>query len=158
MRGTSSGLAGGERRARVGCPGRCNPRGGCSPAGSDATRPRRPTRVVAEACSGVSSVRRQRRRFLHHTAPAVGGGGDGGGPRPGVHGPVGPRRSPVQCYADFMRAFRDEFRPLLGSTIVEIQVGMGPAGELRYPSYPELGGTWKFPGIGAFQCYDRVTN
>lgn len=33
---------------------------------------------------------------------------------------------------------------------------MGPAGELRYPSYPEQNGTWKFPGIGAFQCYDKV--
>lgn len=40
--------------------------------------------------------------------------------------------------------------------IQEIQVGMGPAGELRYPSYPEQNGTWKFPGIGAFQCYDKV--
>ncbi|KAG0453979.1 hypothetical protein HPP92_025283 [Vanilla planifolia] len=64
-------------------------------------------------------------------------------------------RTPVQCYADFMRSFRDRFAAMLGSTIVEIQVGMGPAGELRYPSYPELDGTWKFPGIGAFQCYDR---
>ena len=35
-------------------------------------------------------------------------------------------------------------------------MGMGPAGELRYPSYPEQNGTWKFPGIGAFQCYDKV--
>lgn len=69
--------------------------------------------------------------------------------------PVLKGRNPVQCYADFMRAFRDRFEPLLGSTIVEIQVGMGPAGELRYPSYPELNGTWKFPGIGAFQCYDK---
>lgn len=34
---------------------------------------------------------------------------------------------------------------------------MGPAGELRYPSYPESDGTWKFPGIGAFQCYDKVS-
>lgn len=33
---------------------------------------------------------------------------------------------------------------------------MGPAGELRYPSYPEQNGTWRFPGIGAFQCYDKV--
>jgi hypothetical protein len=41
-------------------------------------------------------------------------------------------------------------------SIQEIQVGMGPAGELRYPSYPEQNGTWKFPGIGAFQCYDKV--
>ncbi|KAJ0970404.1 hypothetical protein J5N97_023281 [Dioscorea zingiberensis] len=69
--------------------------------------------------------------------------------------PVLKGRTPVQCYSDFMRAFRDQFKDLLGSTIVEIQVGMGPAGELRYPSYPELNGTWKFPGIGAFQCYDK---
>ncbi|WOL05778.1 beta-amylase 1, chloroplastic [Canna indica] len=69
--------------------------------------------------------------------------------------PVLKGRTPIQCYADFMRAFRDHFSPLLGSTIVEIQVGMGPAGELRYPSYPEENGTWKFPGIGAFQCYDK---
>ncbi|XP_060212811.1 beta-amylase 1, chloroplastic-like [Lycium barbarum] len=54
-----------------------------------------------------------------------------------------------------MRAFRDRFENLLGDTIVEIQVGMGPAGELRYPSYPEKDGVWKFPGIGAFQCYDK---
>lgn len=33
---------------------------------------------------------------------------------------------------------------------------MGPAGELRYPSYPEQNGTWNFPGIGGFQCYDKV--
>lgn len=69
--------------------------------------------------------------------------------------PVLKGRSPVQCYADFMRAFGDTFKHLLGDTIVEIQVGMGPAGELRYPSYPEQNGTWKFPGIGAFQCYDK---
>lgn len=64
-------------------------------------------------------------------------------------------RTPVQCYADFMRAFRDNFKHLLGDTIVEIQVGMGPAGELRYPSYPEQDGVWSFPGIGAFQCFDK---
>ncbi|KAM0916469.1 hypothetical protein ACQ4PT_010183 [Festuca glaucescens] len=64
-------------------------------------------------------------------------------------------RTPIQCYADFMRAFRDHMAPYMGSTICEIQVGMGPAGELRYPSYPESNGTWSFPGIGEFQCYDR---
>ncbi|OIW03585.1 hypothetical protein TanjilG_00555 [Lupinus angustifolius] len=69
--------------------------------------------------------------------------------------PVLKGRTPVQCYADFMNAFRDNFKHLLGETIVEIQVGMGPAGELRYPSYPEQSGTWRFPGIGAFQCYDE---
>ncbi|WMV48135.1 hypothetical protein MTR67_041520 [Solanum verrucosum] len=69
--------------------------------------------------------------------------------------PVLKGRTPVQCYSDFMRGFRDRFENLLGDTIVEIQVGMGPAGELRYPSYPEKDGVWKFPGIGAFQCYDK---
>lgn len=34
--------------------------------------------------------------------------------------------------------------------IVDIEVGLGPAGELRYPSYPESQG-WAFPGIGQFQ-------
>ncbi|KAM0013619.1 putative beta-amylase [Helianthus debilis subsp. tardiflorus] len=64
-------------------------------------------------------------------------------------------RTPIQCYSDYMRAFREKFSHLLGDTIVEIQVGMGPAGELRYPSYPEKDGIWRFPGIGAFQCYDK---
>ncbi|KAI3787522.1 hypothetical protein L1987_42053 [Smallanthus sonchifolius] len=32
---------------------------------------------------------------------------------------------------------------------------MGPCGELRYPSYPESNGTWRFPGIGEFQFYDK---
>lgn len=46
--------------------------------------------------------------------------------------------------------------PLLGWFVQEVQVGMGPAGELRYPSYPESNGTWRFPGVGEFQCYDKV--
>ncbi|KAI3456462.1 hypothetical protein Pfo_013125 [Paulownia fortunei] len=37
----------------------------------------------------------------------------------------------------------------------EIQAGRGPCGELRYASYPESNGTWRFPGIGGFQCYDK---
>ncbi|KAH9681486.1 Beta-amylase 1 [Citrus sinensis] len=49
--------------------------------------------------------------------------------------PVLKGRTPVQCYSDFMRAFKDKFKDLLGDTIVN--------------------GTWKFPGIGAFQCYDK---
>jgi hypothetical protein len=32
---------------------------------------------------------------------------------------------------------------------------MGPAGELRYPSYPEGDGRWRFPGVGEYQCYDK---
>jgi hypothetical protein len=42
-----------------------------------------------------------------------------------------------------------------GSVITEITVGLGPAGELRYPSYPEGDGRWRFPGVGEYQCYDR---
>ncbi|KAJ7944657.1 Beta-amylase [Quillaja saponaria] len=64
-------------------------------------------------------------------------------------------RTPIQVYSDYMRSFRDRFRAYLGNVIVEIHVGMGPCGELRYPSYPESNGTWRFPGIGEFQCYDK---
>jgi beta-amylase len=42
-----------------------------------------------------------------------------------------------------------------GHVIDEITVGCGPAGEARYPSYPEGDGRWRFPGVGEFQCYDR---
>ncbi|KAI9087045.1 hypothetical protein K1719_031006 [Acacia pycnantha] len=69
--------------------------------------------------------------------------------------PVLRGRTPLQVYSDFMTSFRDRFRDYLGSVIQEIQVGMGPCGELRYPSYPESNGTWRFPGIGEFQCYDK---
>jgi beta-amylase len=64
-------------------------------------------------------------------------------------------RTPIQVYSDFMRSFRDRFSDYLGDVVVEVQVGMGPCGELRYPSYPESNGTWRFPGIGEFQCYDK---
>ncbi|KAK8703201.1 hypothetical protein V6N13_021527 [Hibiscus sabdariffa] len=69
--------------------------------------------------------------------------------------PVLRGRTPIQAYIDYMKSFRERFRDYLGRVIVEIQVGMGPCGELRYPSYPESNGTWKFPGIGEFQCYDK---
>ena len=42
-----------------------------------------------------------------------------------------------------------------GEVIHEVTVGLGPAGELRYPSYPEGDGRWRFPGVGEFQCFDR---
>jgi hypothetical protein len=39
-----------------------------------------------------------------------------------------------------------------------IQVGMGPAGELRYPSCPsqKLTWAWRSRELGEFQCYDKV--
>ena len=42
----------------------------------------------------------------------------------------------------------------MGSTIVELQVGSGPAGELRYPSYQM--DKWSFCGVGAFQSYSPL--
>jgi beta-amylase len=55
-------------------------------------------------------------------------------------------RSPLECYGDFMRAFRDAFIEDLGGAIEEVVVGTGPCGELRYPSYVEANG-WRFPGV-----------
>nr|DAD18273.1 TPA_asm: hypothetical protein HUJ06_019735 [Nelumbo nucifera] len=69
--------------------------------------------------------------------------------------PVLRGRTPIQVYSDYMWSFRETFRDYLGGVIVEIQVGMGPCGELRYPSYPQTNGTWRYPGIGEFQCYDK---
>ncbi|XVE64646.1 hypothetical protein DITRI_Ditri07aG0117300 [Diplodiscus trichospermus] len=71
--------------------------------------------------------------------------------------PVLRGRSPIQAYADFMRNFRDTFRPLLGVIITGIEVGMGPSGELRYPLCPSEKLTWAWCSheIGEFQCYDK---
>jgi beta-amylase len=62
-------------------------------------------------------------------------------------------RSALQLYGDFMSAFANEFSDVLGSVITEVQVGLGPAGEMRYPSYQNK--YWNFPGVGEFQCYDK---
>eukprot|EP00898_Chlorokybus_atmophyticus_P008506 jgi/Chlat1/8657/Chrsp87S08054 len=64
-------------------------------------------------------------------------------------------RTPIEAYRDFMASFRNEFADYMGCVITEVEVGLGPAGELRYPSYPEGDGRWCFPGIGEFQCYDK---
>lgn len=64
-------------------------------------------------------------------------------------------RTALQCYEDFMLSFVNKFDSLIGSVIEELSVGLGPSGELRYPSHPFGDGRWKFPGIGEFQCYDK---
>ncbi|CAL1406859.1 unnamed protein product [Linum trigynum] len=71
------------------------------------------------------------------------------------HLPLFGGRTPVQMYGDFMKSFRESMADFLESgLIIDIEVGLGPAGELRYASYPETQG-WAFPGIGEFQCYDK---
>ncbi|GAX76884.1 hypothetical protein CEUSTIGMA_g4330.t1 [Chlamydomonas eustigma] len=64
-------------------------------------------------------------------------------------------RTPVDMYSDFIEAFSKTFQHLFGAVLTEITVGLGPAGELRYPAYPEGDGRWRFPGVGEFQCYDK---
>ncbi|KAG6416952.1 hypothetical protein SASPL_124393 [Salvia splendens] len=69
--------------------------------------------------------------------------------------PIFRGRTTIEMYKDFMQSFREEMVDLMESeTIMDIEVGLGPAGEMRYPSYPQDQG-WKFPGIGEFQCYDK---
>lgn len=64
-------------------------------------------------------------------------------------------RTAVEIYTDYMKSFRDNMSDFLEARfVIDIEVGLGPAGELRYPSYPENQG-WAYPGIGEFQCYDK---
>jgi hypothetical protein len=57
----------------------------------------------------------------------------------------------VQVYFDFMRSFRTEFNDLFTEgRITAIEIGLGPSGELKYPSFSERIG-WRYPGIGEFQ-------
>ncbi|KAK6140620.1 hypothetical protein DH2020_025637 [Rehmannia glutinosa] len=65
------------------------------------------------------------------------------------------RRTAVEVYYDYMHSFRVEFDEFFEDGVIsEIEIGLGPCGELRYPSYPAQHG-WKYPGIGEFQCYDK---
>ncbi|XP_009388864.3 beta-amylase [Musa acuminata AAA Group] len=60
-------------------------------------------------------------------------------------------RTAVELYSDFMKSFRENMADFLHACLIrDIEVGLGPAGELRYPSYPQVEG-WNFPGIGEFQ-------
>ncbi|KAJ4801500.1 Beta-amylase [Rhynchospora pubera] len=64
-------------------------------------------------------------------------------------------RTAIEMYHDYMKSFRENMEDFLAAGLIkDIEVGLGPAGEMRYPSYPEAQG-WAFPGIGEFQCYDK---
>ena len=63
-------------------------------------------------------------------------------------------RTPIQMYKDFMYAFKSTFSSLISDgSISEIEIGVGPCGEMRYPSYLSASG-WSYPGCGLFQSYD----
>ena len=54
-----------------------------------------------------------------------------------------------------MQAFATAFVSYIADgTVDNIQVGTGPCGEARYPSYPSAKWTW--PGVGAFQTFDPL--
>ncbi|XP_059651413.1 beta-amylase 7-like [Cornus florida] len=64
-------------------------------------------------------------------------------------------RTAVEVYFDYMRSFRVEFDELFEDGIISmVEIGLGPCGELRYPSNPVKHG-WRYPGLGEFQCYDQ---
>jgi beta-amylase len=62
-------------------------------------------------------------------------------------------RTPMEMYTDLIASFANEFQDLFHECISKVQIGMGPAGELRYPSFPLV--KWSYPGPGTFQCYDK---
>ena len=67
---------------------------------------------------------------------------------------IGPNneRTPLEMYNDWMTAFKAQFNSYIDDgTIIDIEVGAGPCGELRYPSYRH---TFSYPGCGMFQCFD----
>jgi hypothetical protein len=84
-------------------------------------------------------------------------------------------RTATECYAGLARALAVELaaRGLWGGSgqgsasggVADVVVGLGPGGELRYPSHPDDGAAdpllgppdrrWSYPCVGEFQCYDR---
>ncbi|PIA61617.1 hypothetical protein AQUCO_00300854v1 [Aquilegia coerulea] len=68
--------------------------------------------------------------------------------------PVLDGRSPIQVYQGFLESFKSNFSDFMGSIITDISVGLGPKGELRYPSC-SLEKTGQISGVGEFQCYDK---
>ncbi|KAF7837876.1 inactive beta-amylase 9 [Senna tora] len=67
--------------------------------------------------------------------------------------PVFDGKTPEQVYQSFCQSFKSTFSPFMGSTITGISMGLGPDGELRYPSHHQL--SKNTHGVGEFQCYDQ---
>ncbi|GMH08363.1 hypothetical protein Nepgr_010203 [Nepenthes gracilis] len=69
--------------------------------------------------------------------------------------PVLNGKTPIQVYQEFCNSFKSAFAHFMGSTITGITMGLGPDGELRYPSDHRVAKSSKTPGVGEFQCYDN---
>lgn len=62
-------------------------------------------------------------------------------------------RTPVQMYKEWMSAFKAQFDTLISEKVIySLEIGLGPAGEARFPSYQLA--YWDYPGCGEFQSYD----
>jgi beta-amylase len=57
-------------------------------------------------------------------------------------------------FSELMQAFATHFAPLADS-FAEINISLGPTGELRYPAYNKADG-WNYPDRGNFQAYSRL--
>lgn len=57
-------------------------------------------------------------------------------------------------FRQFMQAFAQQYAPHAGD-FVELNISLGPTGELRYPSYNSYPGSdeWRYPDRGFFQAY-----
>ena len=58
-------------------------------------------------------------------------------------------------YEAVMREFQRHFAPL-AANILEVNISLGPAGELRYPSYNSHDQGSGYPTRGALQCYSSL--
>ncbi|CAN8255934.1 unnamed protein product [Cochlearia groenlandica] len=65
--------------------------------------------------------------------------------------PVLDGKTPMEVYNGFCESFKSVFSDYMGDTITGITLGLGPDGELRYPSHQHES---KLSGAGEFQCYD----
>ncbi|KAH6808777.1 beta-amylase 3 [Perilla frutescens var. frutescens] len=69
--------------------------------------------------------------------------------------PVLNGKTPLEVYKEFLKSFKSSFSPFMGSTITGLTVGLGPDGELRYPSHHTPAKSTSHLGAGEFQCYDK---
>ncbi|KAI3469445.1 hypothetical protein Pfo_026108 [Paulownia fortunei] len=69
--------------------------------------------------------------------------------------PILDGKTPLDVYEEFCENFKSSFSPFMGSTITGLSIGLGPDGELRYPSHHHPVRSSTHPGAGEFQCYDK---
>ncbi|KAL8195766.1 hypothetical protein R6Q57_025519 [Mikania cordata] len=69
--------------------------------------------------------------------------------------PVFDGKTAIQVYQGFIESFKTFFSPFMGSTITGVTLGLGPDGELRYPSCHDQVKNSVDHGAGEFQCYDE---